>query len=956
MTGANPNQDASGTASALLEEVRALVQELHPGMGLDEAMHLDSAIDKELGIDSLGRAELLARLEARFGVSLSERVFADAGTPRDLVRAVLGASAAGQGGPTLDRIDISQDESTGAPVRSETLVDALRWHAERHPERCHIRIFSDTDDGETISYGELWERASRVAESLRQRGVQRGTPVALMLPTGPDYFACFSGVLLAGGVPAPMYPPASRRRIEEHLRRHRAILANCAAPLLITTDEARQFAQLLRSQLTTLAHVVTPAALADAGTALPSLPSLTGGDMAFLQYTSGSTGDPKGVILTHANLLANIRAMGTAVGVTSEDVFVSWLPLYHDMGLIGAWLGSLYHGMQFVVMSPLSFLTRPKRWFAAIHRYGGTLSAAPNFAYELCVRRLTDADMAGIRLDSWRAACNGAEPVTPETIEAFWRRFAGFGLKRESLMPVYGLAECSVGLTFPPMGRGPRVDAVDRDTFSKGQRAVPVPPDTANALRFVACGQPLPGHAVRAVGPDGRELPERCEGHLQFRGPSTCQGYFHNPTSTQDLFDGEWLNSGDLAYVAEGDVYVTGRAKDVIIRAGRNIYPQEIEERVGELAGIRSGGVAAFGSADTESGTERLIVVAETRRRDEQELQALQQAVVEAVTAVAGEAPDDVALAAPGAVLKTSSGKVRRAATKQQYERGELGACAAGGALRWIRLGLLGLAPSMRRGLRRGAAFMYGAYAWTLLGLAFPFMWLAVMLLPRLGWRWSWLHSCARVLAGLLRVPVMRRGVEHLPEAGPCVLVSNHTSYLDCYALLTVLRRPVRFIGKTELLHNPFLALFLKRLGTRFVERFDRMQSLQDAREMEADVQGELPVFFFPEGTFTRAPGVLPFHMGAFMLAARVGAPVVPVAIRGTRSMLRAETWLPRRGAVSITVGAALTPQPIAEVDAGRGENDRELWREAVRLRGLAREHILRFCGEPDLGREAPPI
>ena len=293
-------------------------------------------------------------------------------------------------------------------------------------------------------------------------------------------------------------------------------------------------------------------------------------------------------MLTHANLLANIRAMGRATEVTSEDVFVSWLPLYHDMGLIGAWLGSLYHGCRLVIIPPLSFLARPERWLWAIHTHRGTLSASPNFGYDLCCRRLSDEVLAGLDLGSWRLAFNGAEPVSPETIAAFARRFTSFGFKPEAATPVYGLAECSVGLTFPPLGRGPLIDRVRRADLGEEGIATPADEDEA-ALQFVSCGRPLSGHQIRIVDEAGREIPDRRQGRLQFKGPSATSGYFRNPEKTQSLFQGDWLDTGDLAYSAQGEVYITGRVKISSFREDETSTPMSWRK----LWGIFRGSVEA---------------------------------------------------------------------------------------------------------------------------------------------------------------------------------------------------------------------------------------------------------------------------------------------------------------------------------------------------------------------------
>lgn len=304
-----------------------------------------------------------------------------------------------------------------------------------------------------------------------QHALQPRQAVALMLPTGRDYLAAFFGVMMADAIPVPIYPPARMAQIEDHLRRHARILSNAGAALIITFDQAKPVAVMLQAAVPELRAIVTPQELRTPAAAIRT--RAQAGDIAFLQYTSGSTGDPKGVMLTHANLLANVRALGQAARAVQSDVFVSWLPLYHDMGLIGAWFGSLYHGMPLVLMSPLSFLARPALWLQAITHYGGTISTAPNFAYELCIRHVSDAVMAELDLSAWRLALNGAEPVSPATLERFAERFGHCGFKRQALTPVYGLAESSVGLAFPPLERGPRIDLVQRQALDRKRKAVP---------------------------------------------------------------------------------------------------------------------------------------------------------------------------------------------------------------------------------------------------------------------------------------------------------------------------------------------------------------------------------------------------------------------------------------------------------------------------------------------------
>ena len=383
------------------------------------AITLDSSFERDLGLDSLARAELLLRTERAFGVSLPDQTLNTAETPRDLVRSVLSAHGAHHALADKTVKALAVDDVHGVPAAATTLPAVLDWHVARHPAQLQIYLYGDDGQEHEISYAELAAGAQAVAAGLIERGLEPADTVAIMLPTGREYFFSFFGILLAGGVPVPIYPPVRLSQIEDHMRRHVAILANARATMLITVPEAKAVAMLLRSQIESLKSVITGGELAATRTPLVR-PAIAAHDIAFLQYTSGSTGNPKGVVLTHANLLANIRAMGAGgAGQQPNDVFVSWLPLYHDMGLIGAWLASLYFGFPLVIMSPLAFLARPQRWLWAIHRHRGTLSAAPNFAYELCLRKIDDRDLEGLDLSSWRYAFNGAEPVSPEDDHRF---------------------------------------------------------------------------------------------------------------------------------------------------------------------------------------------------------------------------------------------------------------------------------------------------------------------------------------------------------------------------------------------------------------------------------------------------------------------------------------------------------------------------------------------------------
>lgn len=918
----------------LLALVGQLAADLRPSGTRAPRITLDSRLERDLGFDSLSRVELLTRIERSFGVSLSEQVFTNAETPRDLLRLLSSTAVRRRKVTTSARAPASLQEATAAPDDARTLIEVLDWHAQHHGERPHVYLVGDDGEERTVSHRQLLRGAQSVAAGLQGNGLEPGQTVAIMLPTGREYLLSFFGILLAGGVPVPIYPPVRLTQIEDHLRRHVGILSNARVPILITVPQARALARLLKAHVACLRSVVAVEELMRSGNGL-TRPLMSGDDIAFLQYTSGSTSDPKGVMLTHRNLLANIRVMGQALQADSTDVFVSWLPMYHDMGLIGAWLGSLYHACPLVLMSPLTFLARPANWLWAIHRHRATLSAGPNFAYELCVRKIDEQEIAGLDLSSWRMAANGAEPVSAETLRAFCERFGRYGFRKQAMYPVYGLAECSLGVTFPPTERGPVIDRIEREPFVLDGQAVPAAAEETETLSFVGCGYALPGHEVRVVDGTGSEIGDRQEGRLQFRGPSATSGYFRNPEATRRLFDGDWLDSGDLGYTVDGEVYVTGRAKDLIIRAGRNIYPQELEEAVGNIDGVRRGCVAVFPAPDPTSNTERLIVLAETRETDAAALESLRDKINNVAVDLIGMPPDDIVLAPPHTVLKTSSGKLRRAASRDLYLCGALGRRARTTWWQFVRFAGAGVLPQLRRTRRMIADLLYAAYTLSLFMLMAPPTWAVASLLPSRSWSWRIVGAAGRLAMWLTATPFRVDGLQHLVQ--PCVLVVNHSSYIDGIILTAALPRPFAFVAKRELDNHFVPRVFLRHLGVEYVERFDKQRGADDARRAARRVHEGESLLFFPEGTFLRMPGLLPFRMGAFVAAVEAGVPVVPLTIRGTRAKLRAGQWLPRRGGISVTISPPIAPQ---------GKD----WTAAVALRDATRAEMLRRSGEPDLG------
>lgn len=941
------NVDA-GADAKLLAIVRALSRELHGDESGYREPALASHFERDLGLDSLARAELLGRIEQAFDRQLPIEAFTTAATPADLVRLLTGNAAHVSAQPAGTSRTGGAAPSSAPPAPAElvfprhatTLVEALHWHADEHPERTHIVLIGPDGKTETrIGYGELRERAMHLAGGLRSLGIDPGDTVALMLSTTADYFATFMAALLCGAIPVPIYPPLRADQVAEHVERYTTLLTSAGAKALVTFDEVKTVARLLGARVPTLRHVLTPEHI-------PSLPlnaavGVHAADMAMLQYTSGSTGAPKGVILTHANLLANIRAMGERIAVGPDDVLVSWLPLSHNMGLIAAWLAPLYFGIPLVIASPLVFLSRPETWLAMISRYRGTITAAPNFAYDRCARHLSDAALAGLDLSSLRLAVCGAEPVSPKTMRAFSERMRAAHFDARAITPVYGLAENTLALTIPSPGRALVTDQVARASLSHEHRATPAPSDE-DAVEVVSCGPVLSCSELRIVGDHGQVLPDRYIGKIEFRGSSATAGYYRNPEQTTRLMDGEWLDSGDLGYVANGDLFVTGRAKDMIIRAGRHFFPYELEDAIGRLPDAVLGGVAVCGVTDVNSGTQSVAIFAETSQTDTTPRRQLLERINAATVACFGAPAERVVLLAPGAIPKTPGGKIQHTAMLARFERSEQAHRTLEQTSEplplWRQL-LEIAAGSVRLVFGRAAArtwsIDFGLWCWAVAAAIAFVLWFRVALSKDESRNWRAAARGARLFLRLTGLSPEVAGEPSSLPAAPSIVAVNHTSYLDGVVLMAWLPQHAHFVAKRELASRPFVGLFLRRLGTRFVERTNYRQSLEDEARLERAASHET-LIFFPEGTFARAAGLGAFHLGAFRAACMAGRPVVPIALRGVRAVLRDGDWLPKRGQIELTVLPPIMP----------GDAD---MRSMAKLRDEVRDAIFAYCGEPEL-------
>jgi len=553
---------------------------------------------------------------------------------------------------------------------AETLTGVLGELAERFPSFECLAILDRQGGEQRVPLGALWQRAQVIQAALAARRVGPGAFVLIVLPTGTELLSAYIGTLLAGGVPGLLATPSNRVADSQiYARRIGAIIENARAAVLYCDGEVAERMHAARDVIAaTRTVVLTPNDVQAAGPPPPIERGRADG-LATVQYSSGTTGNPNGVLLTHRAMLNNIRAMRDGMALNADDVSVNWVPLYHDMGLMGACLLPLLSGCPTVLIPTMEFMRDPAVWLRAIHAYRGTLSWAPNFAYALCANRVATRDLAGLDLRSWRIAITAAEPALASTIAAFHERFAAFGYRPQTTTPAWGLAENVVMATLHPVGESPSIDRIDRKALAAADVARPVASED-DGTTTVGVGRCLRGCEVQVRGPAGAALPERRVGTIWLRSNCLFSGYHRDPERTARVLVDGWLDTGDRGYLSGGDLYFASRDKDLIVVGGEKYAPHDVEEIINRVPGVREGCAAAFGVLNESLGTEEVAAVIETRETDEAALTALRDRVRQDVMRVTGLALRHVLLVPPGGVEKTTSGKLARGATRRRYADG----------------------------------------------------------------------------------------------------------------------------------------------------------------------------------------------------------------------------------------------------------------------------------------------
>lgn len=541
--------------------------------------------------------------------------------------------------------------------------------------------FSANSSAETsYSFAAIERASARFGGAMQALGLKKGDRVALILAANEDFVLSFFGAIRAGIIPVPIYPPMGLGQLQTYLDNTRHIVNRSGARAIVTLAKVKRLLGTVQENCPALEQVVTVESIRDSQEPL-RYEKITLDDPAFLQFTSGSTSRPKGVTLTHGNLAANIHCiMEDGLRINDDDIAISWLPLFHDMGLIGFVLAPIYYRTPVAFLSPLLFLKRPITWFQAFTRYRGSIAYAPNFAFALAVKRVREADLGNIDLSRWRIAGCGAEPIRPETLEAFANMFAKVGFRKEALYPSFGMAESSLAVAFTDFGEGMKTLTVHGPTLWAEGNVKLVADEDDDAVRLVSCGPAFPKHDIQIFAQDdtasATPLGEDTVGEVRLAGPSIMRGYWDDEEKTRDAFAGKYLRTGDLGFLHDRRLYICGRSKEVIIVNGRNYYPQDLEWEASKVKGVRKGNVIAFGTGDPTGKVrdrERVIVVFELQDAvTPAEIPAIAVAVRAAVQEGMSLALDDTLAVAAGTLPKTSSGKLQRAKTRELYEQGAL--------------------------------------------------------------------------------------------------------------------------------------------------------------------------------------------------------------------------------------------------------------------------------------------
>ena len=550
-----------------------------------------------------------------------------------------------------------------------TLADLIHQNYSKNPDKTAIILQHAGQDDKPVSYLDLVKGSAQYAQTYAEAGIQPGEVVILILQHGEDLVYSFWGAILHGAIPAIM-PFLTEKLSPERYRADLTTLLSVTQPAAIVTYP--EFEADIRAALTAdgsvrrvlLTSQLTPRSEPDFNQlrGLQCKPT----DIVLLQHSSGTTGLQKGVALSHQAVLNQLNAYTRAIQLTSDDVLVSWLPLYHDMGLIAGFLMPILMGITLVLQSPFDWVRAPHKLFQSVSKYKGTLSWLPNFSYNFCAQKVRERDLEGVDLSSWRVITNCSEPVKWESHQSFFQRFEKYGLRESALNCSYAMAENVFGVTQTPLGTKPVTDEIDRASYINERIANP-PQDGKPALKMMSSGHALPNTRLLILSEEGKPLPDKVIGEIAMQSDCMLTGYYHRPDATEKALRDGWYLTGDYGYTVNGEIFVAGRKKDMIIVGGKNVYPQDLESLAYEVPGIHAGRAVAFGIEDTKAGTEEVVIVAEVDTDDPEERQRIADALRKHITQNSAIALRHAHLVDPKWIVKTSSGKTARSANREKF-------------------------------------------------------------------------------------------------------------------------------------------------------------------------------------------------------------------------------------------------------------------------------------------------
>ncbi len=803
--------------STLLPITKAFLRE-SKAENCDYFLSMDDKFEADLGLGSLERLELFSQIETTLGVKLSPSEISTIQTLRDIVTIL--ARSHGSQSLVVNQCDKATVQAvTIDPSKVTNLRDLLIMYTQRYPNRRHVVLLSGDGSEKEITYAMLYKQAGKISNALTTRGIQTGDHVALLLPSGEDFLYSFLGVIFSGAIPIPICPPESANQVGEYISQAVSILKKSDVRLLVTFGKFQKLAKFFRGFLPHLLGVTTTNDLLKSEFYLPKL-KISSSQAAFVQYTYGSAGNFKKIVLTHKNILENIRSILKLFEVTTSDITVSWLPLHHDTDLIVMWLANLYFGSTLVLYSSKNFLSRPESWLWTIHKYRATISAGPNFAYEICINKINDNTLLGLDLSSWRIAGNISEMVCAQTLKRFSEKFSQYGFKSKALTNVYVLSEGAILMCAGSILEDQKIDRIASHEFHQKNIAKPIFEREKKYYEFVSCGSPIDNYQIRIVDEENTCLPERNIGMVHCKVRSMMCEYYRDQAVSEKVFHGGWIDTGDLGYLAEGELYITGRRKDIITKEGKNYYPTEIEDIITMYSDLNFGQVVVFSSVENLSGIKKILAIVESKNNDKNSHKILKKQICQIVVKCLGFSLDDILIVTENVLPKTTNGKLRRYVCGEIYSQKNIRKIKNNIIIKLFNIYVRCFIAKTKKILTLCLRFFYTIYLFLVLISMASLTYIAIRFFNRDNGE-KIIKTASKITLRASFCSIEIDGINHIKSKKNMIFVSNHASYIDVLVLVAFLPGHFCYVAKSELKKSYFLRKILKTLEIVYVDRVD---------------------------------------------------------------------------------------------------------------------------------------